>query len=189
MYFEEDIAACLKTLEEGGTILYPTDTVWGLGCDATNEAAVQKIFQIKKRNEAKSMIIFLANETDILQYINAPNPTVYDFIKESSKPVTVIYDHAKNLAPGVINIDGSVGIRIPKEKFCKKLLEAFGKPIVSTSSNISGFPPPQTFSDIDYAIFSKVDYVVRYRQDETVPGIPSTVIKSNADTSYSIIRL
>ena len=188
MYFEEDIAACVETLKNGGTILYPTDTIWGLGCDATNEAAVQKIFRIKKRNEAKSMIIFLPEEKDILRYVNDPNPTVFDFIKESARPVTVIYDNAKNLAPGVINSDGSVGIRIPRDKFCQTLLKAFGKPIVSTSSNISGYPPPGVFSDIDNAIVSKVDYVVRYRQDENVPGVPSTVVKSNNDHTYTIIR-
>lgn len=189
MYFDEDIAACLKVLKDGGTILYPTDTVWGIGCDATNDKAVQKIFEIKKRNEAKSMIIFLGEESNILHYTDVPNPTVYDFIKESSKPVTVIYDGAKNLAKNVINADGSIGIRVPKEKFCQALLKAFGKPIVSTSSNISGFPPPAIFSDIDNAILQKVDYVVRYRQDETVPGIPSTVIKSLSNNSYKIIRL
>lgn len=188
MYFEEDIKACVETLQKGGTILYPTDTIWGLGCDATNEAAVQKIFAIKKRNEAKSMIIFLLEEKDILHYVDDPNPTVFDFIKESVKPVTVIYDNAKNLAPSVINQDGSVGIRIPGDRFCKALLKAFGKPIVSTSSNISGYPPPGVFADIDYAIVSKVDYVVRHRQDETVPGIPSTVVKSNNDHTYTIIR-
>ncbi|RYG23061.1 MAG: Sua5/YciO/YrdC/YwlC family protein, partial [Chitinophagaceae bacterium] len=160
MQIDDDIKECLRVLKNGGTILYPTDTVWGIGCDATNPAAVEKIFRIKKRNEEKSMIILLADEEDILQYVNEDNPAVYDFIQGVNKPVTVIYSRAKNLAPNVINKDGSIGIRIVADDFCKRLIRELGKPIVSTSSNISGYPPPAIFRDIDRHIIECVDYVV-----------------------------
>lgn len=188
MYFEEDIDACVEVIRKGGVILYPTDTVWGLGCDARNEEAVKKIFALKQRDEAKSMIVLVGDEKEILNYVGSASPTVFDFIKESRKPVTVIYDRGKNLAKNVLSEDGSIGIRIPKELFCQQLLKKLGHPIVSTSSNISGYPTPMTFLDIDQAIIDGVDYVVRYRQDETVPGQPSTVIKLHADNTYTIIR-
>ena len=188
MQIDDDIKECLRVLEEGGTILYPTDTVWGIGCDATNAAAVEKIFRIKKRNEEKSMIILLADEEDILHYVNEDNPAVYDFIQGVKKPVTVIYSNAKNLAPNVINKDGSIGIRIVGDNFCRRLIREFGKPIVSTSSNISGYPPPGVFGDIDRHIIESVDYVVRHRQEETEPGVPSTVIRLNEDLSFTILR-
>ncbi|RYD77858.1 MAG: threonylcarbamoyl-AMP synthase, partial [Sphingobacteriales bacterium] len=177
MNFQEDINSCLHILESGGTILYPTDTVWGIGCDATNEAAVEKIFSIKKRNEEKSMIILLADEKDILQYTNHPNAVIFDYIKGIHKPTTVIYDGAKNLAKNLVNKDGSVGIRIVKDEFCATLLKAFGKPVVSTSSNISGYPAPSFFEDIDGQIKSGVDYIVQHRREDLTPASPSTVIK------------
>lgn len=188
MQIDDDIESCLRVLKNGGVILYPTDTVWGLGCDATNEKAVDKIFKIKKRAEEKSLIILLSQEEQLKNYVADETPEVYDFIKGIKKPVTIIYNDAKNLAKNVIGNDGSIGIRITEDKFCKKLIAAFGKPIVSTSSNISGYPPPMLFSDIDYEIKSSVDYIVNYRQDETVPGLPSTIIKINKDYTYSIIR-
>lgn len=188
MQIDDDLAACIRVLEEGGTILYPTDTVWGIGCDATNEEAVKKIYAIKKRNEEKSMIILLADEKDILNYVDQDNPAMYDFIQGVQKPVTIIYQKARNLAPNVINRDGSIGIRVVQDPFCNKLIRAFGKPIVSTSSNVSGYPPPRIFSDIDVAIKNAVDYVVQYKQDETEPGRPSTVIRLNEDLSFTILR-
>ena len=188
MKMKNDIEACLKVLDEGGLILYPTDTVWGIGCDATNEAAVAKIYALKNRNEEKSMIILLADEEDILEYTAQEHLTIFDYIKGIVRPVTVIYHDAKNLAKNLINKDGSVGIRIVKDDFCKQLIRAFGKPIVSTSSNVSGYPPPMYFNDIDIKIKDGVDYVVQYRQDDDIPGIPSTVIRLNEDGSYIVIR-
>lgn len=188
MQIDDDIRACVEILKNGGTILYPTDTVWGIGCDATNEDAVTKIFRIKKRNEEKSMIILLADEEEILNYVDHDNPAVYDFIQGVRKPVTIIYSHAKNLAGNVINKDGSVGIRIVEDPFCKRLIREFGKPVVSTSSNVSGYPPPRVFSDIDRQIAEGVDYVVNHRQNETTPGTPSTVIRLNDDQSFTILR-
>lgn len=188
MIIEDDIEQCLRVLNDGGLILYPTDTVWGIGCDPTNENAVARIYALKNRNESKSMIILVADEKDILRYTDQHAPTVFDYVKGTSKPVTIIYSKAKGLAKNLINADGSVGIRIVKDDFCKRLINSFGKPLVSTSSNISGYPAPGMFSDIDIKIKDGVDYIVRHRQDETEPSTPSTVIKLNDDGSYTIIR-
>ena len=188
MKMKNDIIACLNVLSRGGIILYPTDTVWGIGCDATNEAAVAKIYRLKNRSEEKSMIILLAEEDKILNYTNQEHLTIFDYIKGLTNPVTVIYNEAKNLAKNLINKDSSIGIRIVKDDFCRQLIRAFGKPIVSTSSNVSGYPPPAFFSDIDLKIRDGVDYVVQHRQDDDTPGRPSTVIKLNEDASFTIIR-
>ncbi len=188
MQIDDDIAECVRVLKKGGTILYPTDTVWGIGCDATDSHAVEKIFAIKKRNEEKSMIILLADESEILDYVDHDNPAVYDFIQGVRKPVTIIYSRAKNLAHNVINKDGSVGIRIVEDQFCKRMIREFGKPVVSTSSNVSGYPPPGIFADIDRQIIEGVDYVVKHRQEETVRAIPSSVIRINDDQSFTILR-
>ncbi len=188
MQIDDDIESCIKVLNEGGLILYPTDTIWGIGCDATNETAVARIYHLKKRNENKTMIILVADEQDIVNYTDQKNLSIFDYIKGVQNPVTVIYNNAKNLAGNLINTDGSIGIRIVKDDFCEKLIRKFGKPIVSTSSNISGYPPPAFFSDIDINILHEVDYVVWHRREEEVPGKPSTVIKINQDGTYFIIR-
>jgi L-threonylcarbamoyladenylate synthase len=188
MYFEDDIENCVRVLNDGGIILYPTETVWGIGCDPTNEQAISKIFKLKQRNESKSMIILVAEEDDILNYTNQGTVKFYDYLKGISKPTTVIYQHAKNLSEKVIAEDGSVAIRVVKDKFCKELIKLFGKPLVSTSSNISGFPSPTLFTDIDILIKSGVDYIVHHRQDETEPGQPSAIVKINDDGSYITIR-
>ena len=188
MLIQNDIEACLPVLNNSGLILYPTDTVWGIGCDPTNEKAVAKIYALKNRNEAKSMIILLADEMEILNYTGQPHLAVFDYIKGTNKPVTVIYSNAKNLATNLMNADGSIGIRVVKDDFCKRLITAFGKPLVSTSSNVSGYPAPGVFNDIDIKIKNGVDYIVQHRQDELEPSTPSTVIKLNDDGSYNIIR-
>lgn len=188
MMFKYDIENCIKVLSSGGLILYPTDTVWGIGCDPTNEEAVSKIYKLKNRNESKSMIVLVAEENDILNYTDTTNLKIYDYIKGVHKPTTVIYQNAIHLAPNLINADGSIGIRIVKDNFCQELIKAFGKPIVSTSSNVSGYPAPAMFADIDILIKEGVDYIVQHRQEEQVPGIPSTVIKMNEDGTYEILR-
>lgn len=188
MNFDNDIKNCLQVLKEGGIILYPTDTVWGIGCDATNERAVEKIYAVKKRNEEKSMIILLADEADILKYTNHPNAIIFDYIKGITKPTTVIYEGAQHLAKNLVNKDGTVGIRLVKDDFCKRLIREFGKPIVSTSSNISGYPPPAFFMDIDIQIKSGVDYIVQHRQDDLTPSAPSTVIKLDNEGGIQILR-
>jgi L-threonylcarbamoyladenylate synthase len=186
--FNTDIEACLRVLESGGLILYPTDTIWGIGCDATNEEAVEKIFALKKRIETKALIVLIADERSLLQYVASPHIEVFDYIQGVSKPTTIIYENAIGLASNLLAEDGSVGIRICADEFCKHLIKRFRKPIVSTSANVSGFPSPKVFSDIDIAVKQGVDYVVHYRQDDTIPVEPSAVVKCNKDGSFTILR-
>jgi L-threonylcarbamoyladenylate synthase len=188
MNFDTDIEAALTVLNSGGIILYPTDTVWGIGCDATNDTAVAKIYALKKRPDEKSMIVLLADENEIPKYITQPNPKIFDYIKGIHKPTTFIYEGGVNLAKNIIQADGSIGIRITGDPFCKKLITRFGKPVVSTSANISGYPAPALFEDIDVAIKSGVDYIVQHRQDDVNAASPSAIVKLNADGSLSIIR-
>ena len=186
--YEEDIQVCLSSLQNGGLILYPTDTVWGIGCDATNEEAVAKIFDLKKRVDTKAMIVLLGEEAQIAQYVADNNVQVFDYIKGIHKPTTVIYQKAMNIATNLMAEDGSVAIRITKDAFCKDLLKAFGKPIVSTSANISGYPTPLCFADISLDIKDGVQYVVKHRQEETNLQMPSSIVKWDEDGNLIIIR-
>lgn len=178
---EEDIACALDALRKGGIILYPTDSVWGIGADATNPDAVEKIYVLKKRADTKAMIVLVPEEKWILDYVAEPAPKVADYIKGITKPTTVIYDHAKNVAPNLIAPDGSIAIRICKVNFAQQLMQAFGKPIVSTSSNISGLPTPKCFNDISLDIIEGVDYVVRSEQEDTSLKEPSAIVKWEKD--------
>lgn len=175
--FEKDIEQCLAVLKNGGLILYPTDTVWGIGCDATNAQAVQKIYDLKQRPDAKAMIVLVAEERDVLQYVASPDLAVFDYLQQTSKPTTVIYEGAIGLADNLTGIDGSIAIRICNEQFCKHLIKRFRKPIVSTSANISGQPTAKLFTEIEFEIKKGVDYVVAYRQDDKIIAAPSSVIK------------
>ena len=186
--FNADIEACLTVLESGGLILYPTDNIWGIGCDATNEDAVAKIFALKNRPDSKALIVLIADERSLLQYVASPQIEVFDYIQGVSKPTTIIYENAIGLAGNLLAEDGSVGIRICADEFCKHLIKRFRKPIVSTSANVSGFPPPKVFSDIDIAVKQGVDYMVHYRQDDMTPLEPSAVVKCNKDGSFTILR-
>lgn len=186
--YEEDIQVCLSTLQKGGMILYPTDTVWGIGCDATNEAAVAKIFALKKRVDTKAMIVLLGEEAQIAHYIADNNLQIFYYIKGIHKPTTVIYQKAMNLATNLVAEDASVAIRITKDAFCKDLLKAFGKPIVSTSANISGYPTPLCFADISVDIKEGVGYVVKHRQEETNLQMPSSIVKWDEAGNLIIIR-
>jgi len=177
MNFENDILNCLEVLKAGGIILYPTDTIWGIGCDATNEEAVRKIFALKKRPDEKSMIVLVADEREILRHVTQPDLRVFDYLKTTSKPTTVIYDGAIGFAGNLIGKDGSVAIRICQSEFCRHLIKRFRKPIVSTSANISGQAPPKNFSEINIEIKAQVDYVARYRQDDIASAEPSSLIK------------
>lgn len=183
-----DIKACLQILENGGIILYPTDTVWGVGCDATNEAAVNKIFTLKKRAESKAMIVLLEDENELLNYVEDETVQIFDYIKGIHKPTTVIYSQGKNLANNLLGQDGSVAIRICKDPFCKSLIKQYGKPIVSTSANISGYPTPMCFNDISLDILEGVDYVVKYKQEDNETKQPSAIIKWDAQGKLIIIR-
>ena len=177
--FESDIEACLEVLRNGGLILYPTDTVWGIGCDATNAAAVERIYKLKMRSDEKAMIVLVADERDIMQYVAAPDLSLFDFLDSVSKPTTVIYDGAIGFADNLTAKDGSIAIRICKDEFCRHLVKRFRKPIVSTSANISGMPTPQMFSEISDEIKNGVDYIVKHRQEGISPAQPSSVIKWN----------
>ncbi|MEI8111677.1 MAG: L-threonylcarbamoyladenylate synthase [Chitinophagia bacterium] len=186
--FQHDIDQCLQVLAAGGIILYPTDTVWGIGCDATCMAAVEKIYQLKKRNDHKAMIVLVAEERDILQYVAMPDLQIFDYIKGVHRPTTIIYENAVGLADNLLAEDGSVGIRICDDPFCRHLIKRFRKPIVSTSANVSGYPAPGCFSDIDQMIISGVNYAVQYRRDETDLHRPSSVVKWEKDGTLTILR-
>ena len=186
--FAEEIRNCIKVLREGGTILYPTDTIWGIGCDATNEAAVAKVYALKKRNEEKSMIVLVAKEYMLDQYVKEIPKAAFDFIENMEKPLTIIYPDAINLPKNLINSDGTIGIRITKDPFCAQLIQQFKRPIVSTSANISGQSAPASFHDIDEVIVNGVDYVVKLRQHETGQNTPSTIIKVEVNGVFKIIR-
>jgi L-threonylcarbamoyladenylate synthase len=177
MNFENDIEHCLQTLKAGELILYPTDTVWGIGCDATNPGAVEKIYRLKQRPDEKAMIVLVADEKDILKYTASPDLQVFDHLAKTKKPTTVIYEHAIGLADNLIGEDGSIAIRICRDEFCKNLLKRFRKPIVSTSANISGEPVAKTFKEIPGAISGGVDYTVKYRQDDERIAELSSIIR------------
>jgi L-threonylcarbamoyladenylate synthase len=177
MSFDNDIEQCLQVLQQGGVILYPTDTVWGIGCDATNEEAVKKIYAIKNRQDEKAMIVLVAEEREVLQYTASPDLSVFDYLQRTQKPTTVIYDGAIGLADNLIGKDGSIAIRICNEIFCRHLIKRFRKPIVSTSANISGQPTAKIFTEISNEIKSRVNYIVQYRQDDKAIALPSSVIK------------
>lgn len=186
--FEYDIEPCLQVLQSGGLILYPTDTVWAIGCDATNVDAVERIYRLKKREQNKAMIVLVADEKDILTYVTQTDLRVFDYIKGVHQPTTVIYEQAIGLAHNLLAEDGSVGIRICKDIFCRQLIKRFRKPIVGTSANISGYPAPTSFHDIDALILRGVDNVVNYRRDDPHPGRPSSIVKSAKDGSITIVR-
>jgi L-threonylcarbamoyladenylate synthase len=182
-----DIDACCKVLAEGGLILYPTDTIWGIGCDATNNDAVKKIYQLKKREEKKSMIILVADEKNIFNYVESPNEKLFAYLSSATKPTTVIYDHARNISSNLINSDGTIAIRIVKDDFCKQLITHFKKPIVSTSANISGETFPKNFPEISSEIKNGVDYIVQHRRED-ISVQPSSIIKLNNEGEIEILR-
>jgi L-threonylcarbamoyladenylate synthase len=188
MDFIPDIEHCLQVLKKGGLILYPTDTIWGIGCDATNAEAVEKIFALKRRPGKKSMIILLADPRDILKYVSQPDPRIIDFLQTVERPTTVIYEGAIGLAENLVSDDGTVAIRLVKDVFCKQLIKRFRKPIVSTSANISGSPAPRYFDEISEAVINEVDYTVLYRQFDKSIQQPSAVIKWNRDGTATVIR-
>ena len=185
---EEDIKNCVLVLQSGGSILYPTDTVWGLGCDALNENAIDKIFAIKQRPKEKSLIILIAGAKDILQYVAAPPPDIIAILESFEKPTTVVYDGALDLPENAIHETGSIAIRVTKDPFCKALIKRFRKPIVSTSANISGAATPAIFSMISNEIITQVDYVVKYRQDDEVIHEPSQIIRVSDEGEITRLR-
>lgn len=183
-----DLKKALEVLQNGGVILYPTDTIWGIGCDATNEEAVKRIYEIKKRADSKSMLVLMENINSLERYVDEVPDIAYDLIEVTEKPMTIIYSGAKNLAKNLIAENGSIGIRITSEDFTRQLIQRFKKPIVSTSANISGSSSPAFFDEISDEIIGAVDYVVEYRQDDITPKEPSSIIKLGVDGEIEILR-
>jgi L-threonylcarbamoyladenylate synthase len=184
----DDIKAALEVLQKGGVILYPTDTIWGLGCDACNEEAVKRVYAIKSRVDSKSMLVLMENAALLERYVEEVPEIAYDLIELSEKPMTIIYDGARGLAKNLVAEDGSIGIRITTETFSSELIRRFKRPIVSTSANISGRPSPANFSEIEQEIIDAVDYVVKYRQDDIAKAVPSSIMKLGRGGEIKIIR-
>ena len=175
--FNAEVETALQALRNGQVILYPTDTIWGLGCDASNEEAIKKIYRIKQRDDSKSLIILLADEREVLQYVSAPDLAVFDFLEEQERPTTVNFDGAINLPDVLIAEDGSIAIRLVRDEFCRHLVKRLRKPLVSTSANTSGQPSPRFFDEITENIQSQADYIVKWRQEDKTPALPSEIIK------------
>lgn len=184
---KEEVFKATEILKKGGIILYPTDTIWGIGCDATDAKAVQRIYELKQREDNKSMLVLLDDAGKIASYADVPEIAL-QLIEVSNKPTTIIYPNARNLATNLINADQTIGIRITEEAFSKALLFRFRKPLVSTSANISGQPSPACFADISEEIKNAVDYIVDFRRQETRLCSPSSIIKLGMDGSIQILR-
>ncbi len=184
----DDINVALQVLRKGGVILYPTDTIWGIGCDATNPAAVDRVYEIKQRNDAKSMLVLLDNAASLDRYVQQVPDIAWDLIGLADKPLTIIYPGAKNLAENLLSEDRSVGIRIVQDEFCRLLIQQFRKPVVSTSANISGEAWPENFNSINPAILKRVDYIVKWRQKDFAKGKPSAIMKLGLKGEVEIIR-
>ena len=185
---DEEIIKTVEVLKSRGTILYPTDTIWGIGCDATDARAVEKIYKIKGRVESKSLLILVDDVDKIYDYVSDVNPVIIEIVRNYDRPLTVVYSGSKNLAKGVYAHDHTIGIRVVKEKFCRKLIKKFGKPIVSTSANISGEPSPVTFQNISEKVINAVDYTVNYNRTKIGFMKPSKIIRAQEDGSFIIIR-
>ena len=182
------LAEAVRVVREGGLLLYPTDTVWGIGCDATNPEAVAKVFALKQRDEAKSLVLLAADLDMVARHVKVIPQIAIDLVEVNDAPMTIIYPGAQYLAPNAVAEDGSVGIRIPLGGFCLELVRRLRRPLVSTSANISGEPAPQRFSEIGEAIKKGVDFVVPPRFDAGATGRPSQIIKLGVDGEVSIIR-
>jgi L-threonylcarbamoyladenylate synthase len=185
---DNDLEQALAALQAGGLIVYPTDTVWGIGCDATNEAAVARVYALKQRAATKSLIVLITDDRDILKYTSQPDLRVFDYLHTVKKPTTVIYDGAIGLAANLIPNDGTVAIRLVDDLFCRHLIKRFRKPIVSTSANISGETTPSFFDEIDPRIIAGVDYAVHHRREDHTPREPSAIVKWDPSGTPTIIR-
>lgn len=185
---KEDIQNCLNTLREGGIILYPTDTVWGIGCDASNPQAIQKIYDLKGRTSSKALITLVGSEVMLERTVLNMPKIAWDLIESANRPLTLIYDEVKGIAPNAIAEDGSCGIRLAKDTFCQQLIQRLGKPIISTSANVSGEETPKDFRSISDTILKGVDFVVNYRQNEATSQKSSNIIKLKNNGEIKIIR-
>lgn len=185
---EKELGNSIEVIKSQGVIVYPTDTIWGVGCDATDEAAVKKVFAVKGRQEDKSVIVLVSDDRMLLRYVKEVPEMAWELMDYSEKPLTIIYPEGKNLAKGVIAQDGTIAIRVVKDEFCQKLIQKLGKPLVSTSANKSGEPSPQNFRDISPAVLDAVDYVVNLRQNETGGAKPSSIVQLGLKGEIKIIR-
>ena len=185
---KDEVKKACEVMQKGGVILYPTDTVWGIGCDATNEDAVRRVYEIKRRADSKAMLVLVDSEAKVDFYVKDVPVVAWDLIEMTTKPLTIIYDGARNLAPNLVAADGSVGIRVTAEAFSKELCFRFRKAIVSTSANISGEPAPAVFSEISEEIKQAVDYVVDFRRQEKGHPKPSGIIKLGQGGLVKVIR-
>lgn len=185
---QDEVKKAVEVMRNGGVILYPTDTVWGIGCDATNAEAVKRVYEIKKREDSKALICLVDSDVRLQRYVRNVPDVAWDMMELSEKPLTVIFDNASGLAPNLLAEDGSVGMRITREEFSKELCYRFQKAIVSTSANISGEPTPQTFDAISDEIKEAVDYVVKYNRQSKEKHKPSSIIKLKTNGEFVIIR-
>lgn len=186
--YKNDIEEACRVMNNGGVILYPTDTIWGIGCDATNEEAVKKVYNIKQREDSKALLVLVDSPAKVNSHVENMPGVAWDLIEMATTPLTIIYDRGKNLAQNLLAEDGSIGIRVTNEPFSKDLCCRFKKPIVSTSANISGHPSPENFNQIDKELLLKVDYIVRYRQEDLSKSQPSKIIKLGEKGEVEIIR-
>ena len=186
--FVDDIVKAVDVLRSGGIILYPTDTIWGIGCDATNAVAVSRIYEIKKRQDTKSMLVLMENPNLLNSYISEVPEIAWELIEVADTPLTIIYPGAKNLAANLLANDGSIGIRITNEAFTQQLIQRFRKPVVSTSANISGEISPRNFAEIGDEIKKSVDFIVNFRQDDLSRSNPSGIIKLGVGGQVEVIR-
>ena len=185
---QDDIRKAVEVMRRGGIILYPTDTIWGIGCDATNAEAVARVFQIKQREDSKALICLVDSEGRLQRYVRNVPDVAWDIMELATSPITLIFDNANGLAPNLMAEDGSVAMRLTHEPFSKELCYRFQKPIVSTSANVSGEPAPQNFRDISPTLLESVDYVCWSRRQEHKPHKPSSIIKISENGEFSIIR-
>jgi L-threonylcarbamoyladenylate synthase len=183
-----DLQNALEILKKGGIILYPTDTIWGLGCDATNATAVAKIYALKHREETKSMLVLVDHPNRIQQYVKEVPEIAWQLLDANDRPMTLIYPSAMHLSPNLINPDGTIGIRVTRDEFCQKLIARLNRPIVSTSANISGQESPAIFDEISQEVKDKVDYIVKWRQDDLHRSQPSSIIKVGIKGQIDILR-
>lgn len=188
MNMNEDIKQALDVLQKGGVILYPTDTIWGIGCDATNPEAVKRVYDIKRRTDNKAMLVLIDSPAKLNYYVKDVPPMAWDLIELTTKPLTIIYEGARNFAPNLMGEDGTIGIRVTEEEFSRQLCFRFRKAIVSTSANISGEPTPANFSQISEEIKQAVDYIVGYRQNEKKTSQASGIIYLGANGQVKVIR-
>ena len=185
---KDDMSRAVEVLRQGGVILYPTDTIWGIGCDATNPDAVRRVYDIKRRSDSKALIVLANSDAMISNYVEQAPEVAWNIIELATKPTTVIFDKGRNLAPNLLAADGSIAFRLTHEDYSSQLCFHLRKPIVSTSANISGEPSPRFYSEISQEIIDQVDYVAHYRQNDHTPSSPSSIIKIGNHNEVKIIR-